>query len=200
MAPAWLLTGTSQPSARPRREAVRRQPAAGSQALHQAPDAAAPAATPPRRHWPSEPQRAPLPETPPTADRPAWLPLDAGAAARGWARMQSPAVRPTLPDREIRFRQSTRQLALCSVARSRACGQSLPSCSRAQLASSGPAAPRGSCPYAVSEAVLAESAVSASGHVANTCPCSVPRPSGRGTAAVAMARIGPAAATVPSGP
>lgn len=84
-----------------------------------------------------------------------------------------------------RLIRSDHQLTLCSLARSRAFGRSLPSGSRAQPASTGRSAPRGSCSYALAGALAAVLASPATRHVAITCPCSAPRLSGRGASALA---------------
>lgn len=167
---------------------------------------AAPGLTAPGLTTPSPPTAPPRPvplAARRTAARPAWLPRGArGAAARHHGPGQPgqiPAV-PLLEDHQVRCSQLTRQLALCSVARSRASGRSLSSGSRAQWASGGRSAPRGSCSYALAGAVLATSAVSASGRIATICPCSVLRLPGRSAAAVIPAPAGPAAASAPRWP
>ena len=186
--------GRPWPSRYPHRPGRRQRPKPQAPGARQAPRPAAgvPGRPPPR----AGPRRARR-----RAGRRASLPIDApGAAGRAQAPTQSPTVLPTLPDRRIRSVQPTHQPALCSVARSRACGRSLPSGSRAQPTSSGRAAPRGSCPYALSGAVLARLAVSASGHVPNTCPRSAARPSGRDASAVAIARTGSGPTAIPAEP
>ncbi len=131
------------------------------------------------------------------AARLAWLRHGGrGAAGRGPNCRSRPPIRcrssqptrwPTQPNRPVHLFQPTHQLALCSVARSRAFGRSLPSGSRAQPTSSGRSAPRGSCSYALTGAVLAMLASPASRRVAITCPCAASRPSGRGASAVLAA-------------
>ena len=143
----------------------------------------------PVRHGrPARLSRPPAPgSAQPQAGQPVWL-LPGGCAwaccrscrrlpplTFGWTPLArtSPRYQPNLL---IRL---AHQLTLCSVARSRAFGRSLPSGSRAQSACPGRSAPRGSCSYALSGRAAAVAAFSPSRHVANTCPCEAPRLSGR---------------------
>ena len=153
-----------------------------------------------RRPVPLVTRRLVPPVTRRPADPPAWLPRGAHAAADPRLGPGPPGPIPAVPllmDLQVRCLQLTRQLALCSVARSRASGRSLSSGSRAQGASAGRSAPRGSCSLALAGAVLATSAVSASGRIATICPCSALRLPGRSAAAVIPALSGSAAASVP---
>jgi len=132
-----------------------------------------------------QPTLARLQERRPQAVRLAGLPLGESAVPGCWpgcCRLR--LTRIFLWHRSFR---SGHQLTLCSVARSRAFGRSLPSGSRAQPASPGRSAPRGNCSYALTGAVLAVLASPATRHVAITCPCSAPRESARGASAIVRA-------------
>ncbi len=141
-----------------------------------APDAVAPAPPCLQARTAQRPVRA-------RAARPACVTARRARRSRPSALLVAASGRIGNPGRPALTHWPGHQLTLCSVARSRACGRSLPSGSRAQPASSGRSAPRGSCSYALSGAVLAMLALPASRHVAITCPCAASRLSGRGASA-----------------